>query len=134
MATVAVFFDAEEAQIARGFLRSHGLEARLPDEQTLAAMPHMSVGLGGYRVLVPDEEAARAAELLAPTRNLSGMPACRRCGEGRVRRIRRWWFPLLIWYLLGEVFPFAPATRRLKCRQCGLVQPEPDDVLMETPA
>ena len=133
MKEVAVFYDAEEAQIARGFLRSHGLDAQLPDEQALSVMPEMRVGLGGYRLTVPDDEAMQAERLLAPTRGATGLPACERCGSDRLRRIRRWQLPVLAW-ALGFLAPFAPATDELKCRRCGHVQRAAEDAAMETPA
>ena len=128
MAEVAVFFDAEEAQIARGFLRSHGMHATLPDEQALSVMPEMRVGLGGYRLEVPDAEAFRARALLAEVRaeGAARAPACERCGARALRRIRRWEMPLAMW-LIGFLAPFAPATNELRCRRCGLVQTADDE-------
>ena len=125
MREVAVFIDAEEAQIARGYLRSHGLDAQLPDEQALSVMPEMRVGLGGYRLTVPDDEAMQAERLLAETRS-SGFPACGRCGADALRRIRNWQLPAFMWFI-GFLAPFAPATGELKCRRCGQVQREPDE-------
>ena len=48
------------------WLRSHGIDAQLPDEQALSVMPDF--GLGGYRLIVPREEFFSAqAQLRAPT-------------------------------------------------------------------
>ena len=134
MRQVAVFYDVEEAQIARGFLRSHGLGARLPDEQALSAMPEMRVGLGGYRLTVPEDEVAIAEKLLAPLRGKTGLPACERCGANAVRRMRHWWFPLLMTHLFGHVFPFAPARKMLICRRCGYKRLDPDEPMTQEPA
>lgn len=135
MAEVGVFFDAEEAQIARGFLRSHGLDATLPDEQALSVMPEMRVGLGGYRLEVPDAEAFRARALLREVQSegAARAPACQRCGARDLRRIRRWEMPVAMW-LVGFLAPFAPATEDLKCRRCGLVQRETEAEEEATPA
>ena len=135
MGEVAVFYDAEEAMVARGYLRSHGLDATLPDEQALSVMPEMRVGLGGYRLLVPDDEAAQARRLLREVREENPAPSCRQCGARALRRKRHWWVPLLLYWLFGPLFPFAPARGELQCRRCGCIQPEPDEnALTESPA
>lgn len=133
MRQVGLFYDAEEAQVAAGFLRSHGLGAVLPDEQALSVMPEMRFGLGGYRLLVPEAERVQAERLLAGVRGRRASHGlCSACGYDALRRARRWWFPGAIWLLFGGLFPFAPARGTLRCTRCGHTQPADDD--QEVPA
>lgn len=122
MRQVGRFYDAEEAQVAAGFLRSHGLDASLPDEHSLSVMPEMRFGLGGYRLLVPDGEALAAERLLAGVRDApSGHGLCSACGYDTLRRQRDWTWPAALSLL--ALFPFAPARATLRCRTCGHTQP-----------
>jgi hypothetical protein len=123
MRQVALFYDAEEAQIVRGFLQSRGIDAQLPDEQALSVIPSLGFGLGGYRLMVPDRQHFQASALLAEVQAEAPSPACSHCGEGPLRRIRGWMLPALMTALFGLVAPFAPATARLRCAACGQVQP-----------
>jgi DNA-directed RNA polymerase subunit RPC12/RpoP len=123
---VALFYDAEEAQVARGFLRSRGLKAVLPDEQTLGVRPELRIALGGYRLLVPYEEAFQASALLREVEAADVRPSCEACGSKALRRERRWWFPLAVLFLFRDLFPFAPARAALRCRACGHTQAPSD--------
>lgn len=126
MKEVARFFDMEEAQIAAGFLRSHGMDATLADEHALSVMPELRVGLGGFRLLVPDQDEAAATQLLADIRGEAPpLGACANCGHTQMRRVRDARHPFLLG-LLGLLFPFAGATNELRCAACGHKQPETD--------
>ena len=59
------FNSVAEAEVAASFLRSHGLDARLPDRQFLSANPEFGLSSGGYRIDVPLGEHHRASLLLA---------------------------------------------------------------------
>lgn len=126
MREVARFYDAEEAKIAAGFLRAQGFDVTLPEEHHLGVAPHMSVGLGGYRLLAADSDFFLARAALDETRPMPKHGACRRCGSDRIRRARHWWFPLVLLYLFGSHFPFAPARDKLVCRTCGLTWKDED--------
>ena len=118
MRQVAVFHEAEEAQIARSFLRSHGIDAQLPDEQALSVMPDF--GLGGYRLIVPREEFFSAQALLREVEEKpSPYAACGRCGKAALRRSRGRTFPAILAALFGALVPFAPARGCLRCDACG---------------
>ena len=58
------FPDQAEARIAAGFLRSEGIEARLPDEAFLSVHPELGMSRGGHRIEVPEGQARRAGQLL----------------------------------------------------------------------
>ena len=53
-----------EAQFLRSVLEAAGIEATIPNEQTLGVQPLYGNLLGGVRVLVRPEDLERATELL----------------------------------------------------------------------
>ena len=57
MKEIARFLDAHEAKLAKGYLRSLGFDAMLPEENHFSVEPSLAFGFGGYRVLVPHDEA-----------------------------------------------------------------------------
>ena len=65
MTTVATCTLLVEAQLIRANLESSGLTVTIPDEFTAETAPHLVLPLGGVRVQVNDEDAARAREILA---------------------------------------------------------------------
>jgi hypothetical protein len=69
LAVVAVFVDLQEAQIAAGALRAAGLAAEVFDGQLGAVYWIAQSALGGYRVVVPQAEAADALALLQQIRD-----------------------------------------------------------------
>ncbi|MEM9232960.1 MAG: hypothetical protein AAGA69_01820 [Pseudomonadota bacterium] len=129
MKEIARFYDAEEAQIAAGYLRSQGFEIQLADEGALGVQPHLSIGLGGYRLMALPQEAHMASVELAKVRDVPARSrtvvnaTCEQCHSQKLRRIRNPWFPLLVSVLFQRVFPFAPATQDLRCTACGHRQP-----------
>ncbi len=68
MKVIRTFYGPEEAYATLSFLHAHGKNARLLDENTLSVLPLDSVALGGYRLAVPDEEAASSLLLLGHDR------------------------------------------------------------------
>ena len=67
------FANQAEAQIVAGFLRSEGIEARLPDEAFLAVHPEIGFSSrGGHRVEVPEGQHRRAHQLLAERDETAG--------------------------------------------------------------
>ena len=127
MKEIARFYDAEEAQIAAGYLRAQGFEVQLADEGMLGVEPHMRLGLGGYRLMAIPQHAHMASVELAkvrdePTRRQTlTTHTCTACGSEAMRRIRNPWYAILA--ALVALFPFAPATRDLRCTACGHRQP-----------
>lgn len=119
MREIARFSDAGEAKIALGYLRAQGFDVQLPDEHVLGVRPELAVGLGGYRLLAADRDAFLAKAMLDEKRPRPVFAACVACGSNAVRRTRAWPFPLALFALFGELFPFAPARDRLACRACG---------------
>ena len=63
---VASFSTPAEADISRNSIESHGIRAFLADEHSVGWLWHLGVALHGIKVLVPESELVRAAEILAP--------------------------------------------------------------------
>jgi hypothetical protein len=127
MREVGRFYDAEEAQVAAAYLRSLGFEVALPEEYHLGAAPHLSFGLGGYRILADDRDAFLAKAALDEKRPQPKHDACPQCGSGKIRRTREWWFTALINAVFGPSFPFSRARTTLVCRTCGLTRKDETD-------
>ncbi|ADM08300.1 hypothetical protein PB2503_01102 [Parvularcula bermudensis HTCC2503] len=136
MKEIARFYDPEEALIAAGFLRAQGLSVHLADEATLAAQPHLRIGLGGYRLLADQRDAHMARIALntiaaassspdtPPAERSDGAPdRCPQCG-GPLRRRRHRLLPALL-LLTGALFPFSRAGKELRCGTCGHKQQAP---------
>ncbi len=124
MKEIARFYDVEEAQIAKSFLIAQGLDVRLADEGALGVMPEMRVGLGGYRLVGEERDAAIATRLLADIEHdHSAAKRCPACGAAQLQRTRNRLFPFFF-VLFGWLFPFAPAGDTLRCRACGHTEPD----------
>ncbi len=65
---VARFATLPEAELAAGFLRRSGIDARLPDRDTATMNPDLLFALGGVRVVAPDDQVAAARDLIARMR------------------------------------------------------------------
>ncbi|GAA4856430.1 putative signal transducing protein [Luteimonas vadosa] len=61
---VASYIDPIEAQFARGLLVSEGLDAHVSDEHIALANWEWRLAVGGTKLRVPDEQAARARAVL----------------------------------------------------------------------
>ena len=81
MITVRIFHTPEEAWTARALLQAHGLDAQLPDDQTLSILPLDSVALGGYRLSVPEHQIEQANSLLEEIRQTGPAPARQYFGD-----------------------------------------------------
>ena len=64
LVTVARFIDRAEAMIARSLLQSEGLSVVMPEENVLSTLPHLILGVGGYRLMVRAQNAELARVLL----------------------------------------------------------------------
>ncbi len=64
MKTVAKFINQPEAQVAKGFLTSHGIDAIIGNEKSLSAMPHLTMGMNSFQLMVAEHDVAHARRLL----------------------------------------------------------------------
>lgn len=102
-------------------LEAGGVPAFL-DNENLVQMDWMfSNATGGVRVLIAEEDAERAQEILgeAPLESDSaGLPVCPKCSSPKTapdERPRRWAFLSLL--LVG--FPLLVSKTRWRCADCG---------------
>lgn len=61
---IARFSDLLEAQLLRGLLNSHDIQAMIPEEATASAFGYGGLLLDGIRVMAPSDQAASARLLL----------------------------------------------------------------------
>jgi hypothetical protein len=129
LTTVARYRDLPTAELARSRLEAEGIEAVLLDRNLVAQDWLVSNAIGGVRLQVPAEEAARAREILAEdgTADLAATfegslpPAkdevCPSCGSERVRGSRLATRTKALSLLLS--IPFVLWSRRTRCLDCG---------------
>ncbi len=109
---IARYLDPEEALCARGFLESAGCPVVLTGEHHLSVEPYLRVALGGYRLLVPIDEAAVASRLLAEPE--AGTEADEGGQDAALRRPHRNWVWIATFFLTPFLFgalpgdPFVP--------------------------
>jgi hypothetical protein len=65
LVTVAVFVVVHEAEMARGFLESNGIDVFLADGAMSRIASHLTPMIGGIKLQVRQEDADRACELLS---------------------------------------------------------------------
>jgi len=112
-----------DAHIARGVLEEAGINCWLKDENTVTIDPVLTYAVGGIKVMVVKEQAARARTLLEDLRKESKKKtACPQCGSTNIElvstpRKAMNWLSALTTFFLGE---FAiPVDRVYHCFDCG---------------
>lgn len=127
-----------EADLARAYLESEGIDAWVLDEHQVRMTWHLAHALGGVKVAVRHEDAARALELLGqdhghlvdalPEAHLEGTrdEHCPRCGSGDTtsRSERRWptavqWLASLTLAVAGFFLPQRRSDVHRSCASCG---------------
>ena len=123
----------QEIYLARALLDAEGIETLLEDELTAQVNNFYSNAIGGVKLLVPEVDAGRSADLLAqggyvlerpvPESPLENVPAadrnrCPYCGSENIGKERRGEWPMLVFYaVLGVLLPiFRPVYH---CFDCG---------------
>ena len=66
--TIATFGTAHEAELARGYLESGGIDVFLADQVISRVAPHYSRSFGEIRLQVRQKDAAEAREILSQVR------------------------------------------------------------------
>ena len=62
---VAAFSTVFDAELMRGYLDSHGIEARLEDDMIVSTALAYATAVGGVKLFVPSSDAERATHLIA---------------------------------------------------------------------
>ena len=125
LVTIGRYSFPYEAHIARALLESEGIPAFVADEHTINMQWLYSDAMGGVRLQVSKDFAAKAIELLQESREETLVetmgadePCCPHCGSTDTEYYqfgRRWAF--LTFLVIN--FPFFPVKSGFKCRQCG---------------
>jgi hypothetical protein len=118
---IASFSKAEDAHLLRLRLEAGGVPAHVQDENTVTVNWMLSNAIGGVKVLIEEEDAERAREILAEHPDETpdpSRPVCPRCqspdtapDEGPRRRS-------FLAVLLFN-FPLPVNRHRWRCAQCG---------------
>jgi len=119
MVTVGAFSKPEEANLLRSRLEAAGIPAFVRDELTIQMYWLYSNALGGVRVVVPDQHAEAAREIVSlPPISEATPRTCPRCSSDQVFTLQ---WPKRVAYLslLVVFFPLLLTRMRSKCRACG---------------
>lgn len=128
LVTLETFTSPWEAQVARSRLESEGIHSVIADENFIRLYWALSNAVGGVKLQVREEDAARAAELLQSrqaipeiylvTEEEAAHPRCRGCKSDKIF-FERWSRRGFVgsWILFGLPLPIP--SRRWICRNCG---------------
>jgi type III secretory pathway lipoprotein EscJ len=64
---VHTFLNEPEAELAKGALQSAGIDAIIQADDVGGMRHHLAMGSGGFKVLVREDDAAVALEILEPS-------------------------------------------------------------------
>ena len=78
MAELGSFTSRGHAEMAAGMLQARGIPAQVLGDDAGGAIPHVALGMHGYRIGVPDDRADEAGELLAATDDVDPAPGAAR--------------------------------------------------------
>lgn len=138
--TVAHFWDGPEMYAAFAALQSAGFHPCATEFFHATVNPILYVGLGGVRIVVPEQEAVLAAELIDRCRKEQGANGgsedireanredgltCPRCDTADYFRLKSWIFAATLYLVLGLYAPLA--TGKLLCRSCGHIWRDRED-------
>jgi ribosomal protein L37E len=135
LVVVRSYTNVHEAHLAKSVLEARGIEAFIANEHLVSMVWTYSNAIGGVKVVVPEERADEATQILqsgadplegpfalGPRPADEASDACRRCGASAfASRPRGLWFAILSWLMVG--IPVSSARRRRYCGACGA----PDD-------
>lgn len=124
---IASFSFPLEAQIAKASLEAADIPVYITDEQTINMQWLLSNALGGVRLLVPEEFAVEAKELIS--RDFSEdlqketeieVSVCPECNSSNVEAYTIGKKPALVVFLLLG-FPLFFYKHGIKCNDCGKI-------------
>jgi hypothetical protein len=121
---IACFYDPVEAVCAKGFLHAKGLTPIMQNEHYLSVSPASIFALGGYRLMLPAQEAATGRKLLTEANEgqyllKEDIKKCYACGSSNLRKRKNlFWVPV---FLFSGV-PFATYNGTVHCKTCNHIQ------------
>jgi hypothetical protein len=95
-----------EAEAVTAMLNAYGLEAILADRHTVSNNWHFATGLGGFRVMVPEQHDAAAKELVSDFKAVGEGSATPESDLFRERVVKNGFGLFAFWYFLGLLVPF----------------------------
>lgn len=119
---IRTFDNYIEANMVAGFLESEGIEPFLLDEFTATIDPILTNAIGGIKLAVKEEDAAKAKEILAAEdERKRKLMQCPKCGAQNVEYIAvakpRNWLTAFTTFVLGS-YAAAP-DKKYHCFTCG---------------
>lgn len=103
MARVGRFGSRGEAEVARGMLSEHGIEAGVVVDDVAGMHPELSLATGGVTLGIADEDVEEARELLGDVPEALAGP-----GSGRPRRLLAvWLLAMAILLAIGTILAIA---------------------------
>ena len=135
---VATFWYLHEADIGKSLLESYGLEPLLLDDHQIRMRWHLAAALGGIKLAVPPEQAAKAREILAQDHSASledieeqALPPhpeerCPSCGSDQTHQATEkrlpgpfQWLSALLFLALGFLVPRRRIRINQTCSACS---------------
>lgn len=114
---VASFVNIVEAEICKGMLQAHGINASVLDGELVAMNWGYSQAIGGVKVVVPTANANIAKAYIAATQDGEvKLNVCPRCGGTDVAVVPMRFLQYL-WSLIIARGPYHSASR-LRCNTC----------------
>jgi DNA-directed RNA polymerase subunit RPC12/RpoP len=104
-------------------LEEEGITAYLQDESTVTTAPYLSMAVGGIKLMVPQDQAQQAVELMKAWDNEYNQSAsCPKCGSHDFVVVPQAanpanWLTAIVTWMLGS---YAISTKEVfKCNNCG---------------
>jgi hypothetical protein len=117
---IASFSNAVEANAALAHVENEGIMACLSDEHTIDAYGLYDVAVGGVKIMVAEEDAARATSVLnkkdIAISDKDDEIICPHCKSNDVKTVDNRWKSFLTILLLG--FPIFSTRKRYECQSC----------------
>ena len=116
---IASYTNPHEAEVVRGLLQDHGIEAILQDNMSVHMNWLYSNAIGGVKLLVPSDQEAMAREILelGVPEEVGTLDECPNCGSHELKDLR----PPFIFAIFMFLFmvPFGYRRDRHECCSCG---------------
>jgi len=124
---IANYQYSSEALIFKGKLESEGIEVYLKDNHIIDANPLYSTAVGGVKLLVSEQDYAKAKEILTQVSEYSlndqnELMKCPKCGTPQINMVTSIKsFKSLFVYVISILIGFIPfySKHKYKCNSCN---------------